>query len=275
MEGDLRERLLAALAWQVELGADEAIAEAPVDRFAAAVTPAPPAKPTPAAKTAPAPHGAMLARPASGAGDAAQAAREIAAACDTLEALHAALAAFEGCALKTGARRCVFSDGNPAARVMVIGEAPGREEDMAGKPFVGRSGKLLDRMLAAIGLDRTAEDPDHAVYVGNVVPWRPIENRTPSADEIAVLLPFVRRQIALAAPEFVVLAGGTPAKALFGTETGILRLRGEWRRLDDGPLALATLHPAYLLRSPPAKRHAWRDLLALRAALDGEAPALD
>jgi DNA polymerase len=246
-----------------------------VDRFAASAAPRPPAP----AAAAPSPA-VVRASPPDGGAEAVRAAQEIAAACDTLDALHAALAAFEGCALKQGARRCVFSDGNPAARVMVIGEAPGREEDMAGKPFVGRSGRLLDRMLAAIGLDRASDDPATAVYIGNVVPWRPVENRTPSADEIAMLLPFVRRQIALAAPDFVVLAGGTPAKALFGVETGILRLRGRWRRLDidrrsGGPLALATLHPAYLLRSPPAKRHAWRDLLSLRAALDGEAPPLD
>jgi DNA polymerase len=197
----------------------------------------------------------------------------IAAGCADLAALRAALAAYDGCALKAGARNCVFSDGNPAARVMIVGEAPGRDEDRLGKPFVGRSGQLLDRMLAAIGLDRAAEDPARAVYITNVSPWRPLENRKPARDETAMLEPFVRRHIALAAPEIVLLMGATAAQTLMGSTEGVLKLRGRWRRLTEtGAPALATLHPAYLLRQPAAKRLAWRDLLALRAVLDGAPP---
>jgi DNA polymerase len=199
--------MLAALAWQVELGADEAIGEAPVDRFAlererkarrapAAEEPKPvsssgPEAPRPAR---PAERPSPAAAPAPTSEPARQAA-EIAAGCDTLDALRAALAAFDGCALKVGARSCVFADGNPAARVMIVGEAPGREEDMQGKPFVGRSGRLLDRMLSCIGLDRRAEDRAAAVYITNTVPWRPIDNRTPTPDETAMMAPFLKRHI--------------------------------------------------------------------------------
>ncbi len=257
-----REAWLAALAWQVELGADEAIAETAVDRFA----------PTPASPPAPPPVAAPAAASAS-ASDAVSRAEAAARACATLPALAAALAAFDGCALKQGARTCVFADGNPAARVMVIGEAPGREEDLAGLPFVGRSGKLLDRMLACIGLDRRAEDPERAVYIANVLPWRPVDNRDPASDEVAMMTAFLRRHVELADPQALLLMGKTSAQALMGTTEGILRLRGRWGVALGRP-ALPTLHPAYLLRNPPTKRLAWRDLLSLRAALDGEGPAL-
>jgi DNA polymerase len=210
-----------------------------------------------------------------GASPAAASAREIAAACATLPELAAALAAFDGCPeLKAGARACVFADGNPAARVMVIGEAPGRDEDLAGRPFVGRSGQLLDRMLAAIGLDRAATEPGRAAYIANVLPWRPVDNRAPSGDEATILAPFVIRHVELAAPDFLLLAGGAPARLFLGADTGILKARGRWRRVLGRP-ALPTLHPAYLLRTPAAKRLAWRDLLALRCALDGEPVAFD
>jgi uracil-DNA glycosylase, family 4 len=205
----------------------------------------------------------------SGAADAVEDASAAAAAATDLNALHAAIRAFEGCALKRGARSTVIADGDPAARVMVIGEAPGRDEDRVGKPFVGRSGELLDRMLAAVGLSRTAEDPAAAAYVTNVVYWRPLENRRPSGDEVAMLTPFLERHVELARPEMLLLAGATPALALLGTELGITRLRGSWRRWRGLPV-LPTFHPAYLLRQPLKKREVWADLLALRAALDGE-----
>lgn len=286
------EAALAALAWQVELGCDEALSETPLDRFALeeaaqaarearrqadaaeapARGPADRAIPARRAQAAPAPAAPNVAKPAADAPAAAAAEAEaIAAACATLDELAAALAAFDGCPLKRGARSCVFADGDPAARVMVIGEAPGRDEDRVGKPFVGRSGQLLDRMLAAIGLDRRAGEGE-AVYIANAIPWRPVDNRAPSGDEIAMLLPFLRRHVALADPAFVLLAGNAPTKALAQTETGILKMRGRWLRLADGRPALPTLHPAYLLRNPAAKRLSWRDLLSLRAALDGEAP---
>ncbi|MGF1658980.1 MAG: uracil-DNA glycosylase family protein [Rubrimonas sp.] len=278
--GEDRAALLAALAWQVELGADEAICEAPVNRLDRA----PPARPAPApSQAAPGTDRRASAKPTATPAPtppaqpgAAESARAIAARCATLDELAAALAGFEGCALKQGARNCVFSDGDPRARVMIVGEAPGREEDLAGKPFVGRSGQLLDRMLAAIGLDRRADDPARGVYISNMIPWRPVDNRTPGADELAMLEPFVLRHVELAQPDFVVLMGATSAKALLRSQTGILKLRGRWTRLDwHAAPALPTLHPAYLLRAPAAKRLAWRDLLALRTALDGAPPAFD
>jgi DNA polymerase len=270
---ETRAALLAALAWQVELGADEAIGDSPVDRFAP--PPAPPAATSQPASAAPsAARAKAAAAPAAPedapTGAAAEAAASVAARCGALEALAAAMAAFDAGELKAGARNCVFADGNPAARVMIVGEAPGREEDLQGKPFVGRAGRLLDRMLAAIGLDRASDDPERGAYITNILPWRPVGNRTPSADEAALFLPFVRRHIALAEPDFVLLMGGSSAKALMETETGITRLRGRWTRIAPGVPALATLHPAYLLRQPAMKRFAWRDLLSLRAALDGE-----
>ena len=188
-----------------------------------------------------------------------------------LEALRVALEGFEGvAALKAAARRCVFADGLPGARVMAVGEAPGREEDEQGRPFVGPSGQLLDRMLASIGLDRRAQAPDRAVYLANLSPWRPVRNRRPSGDEAAALIAFLERHIRLAAPDFVLALGGAAAGALLRTEQGILMLRGRWRRREGLPPILPTPHPAALLRNPLLKRQAWRDLLALRAALDGE-----
>jgi DNA polymerase len=158
---------------------------------------------------------------------------------------------------------------------MVIGEAPGADEDRIGKPFVGRAGQLLDRMLAAIGLSRTAPAPEDAAYIANILPWRPPGNRTPSDDEVALFLPFIERHIALAAPDFLLAVGNTPTRALLGTPTGIKRMRGRWvRHGATGLPLLPTFHPAYLLRQPADKRLAWRDLLMLRAALDGATPEI-
>lgn len=273
-----RDALLAALDWQIELGADEAIGDRPIDRYAVSAQARREAE---AARKALPQVGARRAAPsgqhrsgtssAQPPNDAAQAdARALAAGCDSLEALREAIAGWDGSPLKRGARNSVFSDGEPGARVMIVGEAPGREEDIQGKPFVGRSGQLLDRMMAAIGLDRRAEDPAKAVYITNILPWRPMENRTPSLAEVAAFLPFVERHVALAKPEYLLLMGGVSAKSMLGVETGILRLRGNWKRWGPAEVpALPTLHPAYLLRSPAAKRQAWRDLQSLRAALDG------
>ncbi len=209
-----------------------------------------------------------VARPMLGAavpGDAAVgAAREAARSAASLDELRAALERFEGCNLRTTAKRLVFADGDPQARVMLVGEAPGRDEDEQGLPFVGRSGRLLDRILAAIGLDRTS------VYIANVVPWRPPGNRTPTPQETEICKPFVARQIELVDPDVLVFLGGASAAALAGATEGILRLRGRWLDYDAGTRrirALATLHPAYLLRQPIQKRLAFRDFLALKRAL--------
>jgi uracil-DNA glycosylase family 4 len=248
---------LAALAWQVELGADEAIGEAPVDRFEAPA-------PAPAPRAAPKPPPAAPAAPRA----AERGAADLAAACADLAALRAAMDTFDGCALKQGARGLVFADGNPGARLMVIGEAPGREEDREGLPFVGRSGQLLDRMLAAIGLSRRAEDPRLGAYITNVLPWRPPQNRDPAGDEAAKMLPFLFRHIELAAPEFLLLLGSPAARAVLATELGVTRLRGQWREWRGTPL-VATFHPAAVLREPARKREVWADLLMLKARMDG------
>lgn len=198
-------------------------------------------------------------------GEAAGDARELAATAASLEELEGLLARFESCALRFTAKNLVFADGNPQARVMFVGEAPGADEDRIGKPFMGRSGQLLDRMMAAVGLDRTN------AYVGNVVPWRPPGNRNPTPQELATCRPFIERQIALADPDILVCLGGVATQALAGTKDGILKSRGRWfpYRTDTREIRLlATLHPAYLLRQPLQKRLAWRDFRALRAALD-------
>ena len=242
----------ALLKWYLEAGVDEAIVDTPQDRFAATPQPAPP-KPEPTRKAPITPVAASAA--------------EIANACRTLDELREAIQAYEGCALKETAANTVIRDGNPQARIIVIGEAPGAEEDRRGLPFVGPAGKLLDRMLAAIGLDR------ETVLITNIVFWRPPGNRNPSADEIAACLPFARRQIELVRPQVLVPVGGIAAKTLFETSEGITRLRGQWREFTspglDAPIAaLATFHPAYLLRQPLQKRETWRDLLAIKAKLD-------
>ncbi|HEV2544883.1 MAG TPA: uracil-DNA glycosylase [Methylobacterium sp.] len=204
-------------------------------------------------------------------GEAADDARARAAQMTTLEELEALLRGFEGCGLRFTAKNLVFADGNPQARVMFVGEAPGADEDRIGKPFMGRSGQLLDRMMAAIGLDRSS------AYISNVVPWRPPGNRNPTPQEISICRPFVERQIELANPDILVCLGAPATQTLTGTKDGILKARGRFYpyRLGDGReiRALATLHPAYLLRQPVQKRLAWRDFRMLKSALDGSAPA--
>ena len=254
----------AMLDWQIELGATEAIGDQPVNRYMLAEQRQPAMAAAPAQQDI-VPAGAPAPGAAPSEADPVADAQAAAQGAATLEALRAAMAAYPHCDLRRGARNLVFSDGNPAARVMIIGEAPGRDEDMQGRPFVGRAGQLLDRMLAAIGLDRNAEDPEGAVYITNVLPWRPPQNRDPSAEEIAMLLPFVARHVALARPRVVVLMGNASCRAALG-RGGITRLRGQWTQAYDTP-ALPMLHPAYLLRNPPAKRAAWADLLDLKSRL--------
>lgn len=278
-----RDALADILAFHLEAGVDVALGEEPVDRFAEsqAARAAPPSLAAPDSPrrtapegaapgaAAPAPRRAPMPAPALPASPpppdvAALEAREAAASAPDLDALRALLESFEGCPLKHTATRLVFADGNPSARLMLVGEAPGRDEDIEGKPFVGRSGKLLDRMLAAIGIDRTS------AYIANVVPWRPPGNRTPTPQETAICLPFIRRQIELANPDLLVCLGGPSAQTLLGLRDGITKGRGRWVEYDTGSRtipALATFHPAYLLRTPLGKRMAWRDMLAIEARL--------
>ena len=258
------------LAWYAEMGVDVALEEEPVDRLAPRPVPQPPApSEAPVRKASPSPPRTTMAPAATVAGppeETERAARETARAAANLGELRAALEQFDGCSLRNTATQLVFADGNPEARVMLVGEAPGRDEDLQGVPFVGRSGQLLDRMLAAIGLDRTS------VYIANVVPWRPPGNRTPTPQETAACRPFIARQIELVDPDFLICLGAPAAAELMNNRQGILKFRGQWRDFDTGTRtirAMATLHPAYLLRQPLQKRLAWRDFLALRQALDG------
>lgn len=253
----------AALDWQVEAGADEAILDASVNRYEQPSAP----EAVPAAPSMPAPAAAAESPERDTLDLALSEARRLAGAAGDLPSLAAAMDAFAHCELKLGARNTVFSDGTASARVMIIGEAPGRDEDLRGKPFVGRAGQLLDRMLDAIGLSRESETPEKAVYITNVLPWRPPGNRTPDTAEIAMLLPFLERHVMLANPELLVLMGNTPCQAVLG-RAGITRIRGTWAEALGRPV-LPMFHPAYLLRQPLAKREAWADLLALRARLDG------
>ncbi|MBZ6075965.1 uracil-DNA glycosylase [Microvirga puerhi] len=271
-----REALQALLDFHVEAGVDLALDEAPHDRFAEPAPQRPSERPAlePRAESprqAPVPATPARALPMAAAGtpeDAAHLARELAHGAKSLEELEGLLARFEGCALKFSAKNLAFSDGNPEGRVMLVGEAPGADEDRIGKPFMGRSGQLLDRMLAAVGLDRTQ------VYVANIVPWRPPGNRTPTPQEVAICKPFIARQIELASPEFLICLGGPAAQNLLDIKDGILRTRGRWFTYKTGDgreiRTLPTLHPAYLLRQPLQKRLGWRDFQALRRALDGK-----
>ncbi|WP_306152530.1 uracil-DNA glycosylase family protein [Roseovarius sp. MMSF_3281] len=243
----------ALLDWQIELGATEAVCDAPVNRYE---VPEKQAKPAPAAAPAPVPEAKV---------DAVSEAKAAAKSCNDLNALKSAMSAFEHCELKRGARNLVFADGNPQARVMIIGEAPGRDEDREGRPFVGRAGQLLDRMLAAIDLGREAQAVENAAYITNVLPWRPPQNRDPKPEEIAMLLPFLQRHVELVDPKVVVLMGNISCQAGLGRR-GITRLRGNWAEAYGRP-ALPMFHPAYLLRNPHAKREAWADLLELKARL--------
>jgi DNA polymerase len=286
---DDRAALLAALKWQIEAGADEAIGPEPVDRTkiappagkaACGPTQAPerpvadrpvPERPGRRQVWHDAPSGAAALRSAD---EAAHAAREAAAKADSLETLRAELEAFDGCALKQTAKNLVFTDGNPQGRLLIMGEAPGADEDRRGLPFVGAAGQMLDRMLAAIGLSREAD-----ALISNVIFWRPPGNRTPNDSEIAACLPFVERLIALADPDYLMIVGGAAAKTLLGSKEGVLKLRGRWFHYQNAEMTrplptLVTLHPAYLLRQPAAKRLSWRDLIALKLAMEaGDDPA--
>lgn len=254
---------VAALGWQVELGADEAILDEPLDRYALEA----PVKPTSAAPDASVKPAIPAAISAVDAAKAAVAQAEAAAgAASDIASLEAALAGFDGCDLKRGARSLVFGDGDPGARVMIVGDAPNREDDRAGRPFTGQEGTLLDKMFDAIGLARAAPDAASAIYLTRVVPWRPPQDRDPSAEEIAMLLPFLLRHIVLANPEVLVVMGNTAAKALLG-KTGMTRLRGQWAEFE-GIRALPIFAPDHLLRQPEAKREAWADLLTLKAHLE-------
>ena len=270
MSGD--QAIRALLDWYALAGVDQAIDVVPRDRYreAAAMSATAAAARQATPPSAPPPDTAAQREPSSPAppppllppGDATWSAQEIASACTGLDQLVAAVRAFEGCALKRTATNTVIGDGNPQARLMIVGEAPGAEEDRQGLPFVGPAGRLLDRMLAAIGLDRSA------VYITNMLPWRPPGNRSPTAEELAICQPFLERQIELIAPRILVLVGGIAAKALLNRREGITRLRGQWfpfstPRMGGTIQATATFHPAYLLRTPSAKREVWRDLLAI------------
>lgn len=283
---------LTALRWLADVGVDDAVLEAPVDRYAEAALRA---EQTQARRSAEPPAPARAAPPMAGparppretsaldvasrgeidatlrpSGDLdrasdRQSARQLAASANTLAELRAALEAFEGCPLKHRAKNLVFADGDPSADLMFVGEAPGRDEDEAGLPFVGVSGKLLDKIAAGIGRDRTS------FYITNVLPWRPPDNREPALTEASVCLPFLHRHIALAKPKVIVALGATAAKNLFDTTEGITRLRGKWRDLTvEGHScpAMATFHPAALLRQPINKRYVWRDMLAVAEKLD-------
>jgi DNA polymerase len=268
------EQARALLRWCVEAGADEAIGESPANRYAEA-PPRPTAEPAPADREAsprrPPPRPTATVPLALESTDAAAGnAAALAAPCQTLAELRDAFGRYEGCALKHTATNLVFGDGAASADVMLIGEAPGADEDREGLPFVGVSGRLLDRMIAAIGLDRTS------AYITNVLPWRPPGNRKPTTAECMACLPFIRRHIALIEPRILIFVGGTAASALIGTTQGITRLRGRWLIYRDpaapadskGIPAMPILHPAYLLRQPVLKRETWHDLMSVRARLD-------
>jgi uracil-DNA glycosylase len=273
MSDKTRDQSLKVLRWLMEAGADEAVSETPVNRFAQ-----PQSTPVPSAPTiarTPAPRAQASAPPATKAPSTAQAvslstapgaARALAQSCTTLAELKTALMNFDGCELKRHATNTVFADGDPSGRIMLIGEAPGRDEDIQGLPFVGRAGKLLDRMLAEIGLDR------RKVYITNVLNWRPPQNREPSPEEAAACLPFLHRHVELADPKLMILLGAVSVRHVLGLNEGITRLRGKWHfyqsiTLNRSIPVMPTLHPAFLLRQPAAKRLAWRDLLAVAEKL--------
>lgn len=255
--------MAAALKFQQDIGVDEAIGLSPVNYYDIDLGQL--------KKPAPIPHIKPVAT--TPAAPPAPLARDIRAdiqKIDKLEDLRTYIESFEGCDLKKTAKNTVFADGNPSAKIMFIGEAPGHEEDRQGKPFVGASGILLDKMLAAIGLSR-AEN----AYISNILPWQPPQNRTPESAEIALCLPFIERHIELINPEIIVFLGGTSAKTLLNIDTGIMRLRGQWKTYtspaDKNFNTIATFHPAFLLRTPAQKRAAWQDFLSIKQKLNQEA----
>lgn len=258
------------LAWQVAMGADEAVEPEPVNRFlsvdAPALAPAPNVNaraPLSQPNAGPRP---VIAKPVqSVSGSGAASALTAAAAAKNLDDLKTIMEAFDGGLLKRSAKNLVFSDGIPGAPLMIVGEAPGAEEDRVGKPFVGVSGQLLDKMLNAIGHSRTEN-----TYIANILPWRPLGNRTPDTSVVEMCLPFIKRHIELAAPKVVLMLGGVSAKALTGKDDGITRMRGKWRTLSFGEATLPAIpayHPAYLLRQPHLKGLAWKDFLSVRSKL--------
>lgn len=261
------------LAFYLEAGVDCALLDEPPNRLLdPEIAPPPAAVASPPASRPASTPVAMARQPAAAAPApdvAIASARDAARTAPTLEALRALLETFDGCALKQTATRLVFADGNPQARIMFVGEAPGRDEDLEGIPFIGRSGKLLDRMIGAIGLDRTT------AYIANVIPWRPPGNRDPSPQETQICLPFIKRQIELVDPDVLVCLGKPSSQAVLELKDGIMRTRGRWHDYDTGTRtirAMATFHPAYLLRQPIHKRLAWQDLRAISKALNA-APA--
>ena len=260
---------LDALRWHIEMGVDELIDDQPIDRYAAAAipraavaVPSPSANSQPARPAASASPGQPLA-PSEGARDAIAIARDA----NSIEDLRERLETFEGCALKFTATNTVFADGDPASDIMFIGEAPGVDEDRQGLPFVGASGQLLNRMLSALGRERTS------IYISNILFWRPPGNRSPTAAETAACLPFVQRHIELARPKVLVFLGGSSAKTMLNRTEGIMRLRGKWFDYTSEELgtpipAMPTFHPAFLLRQSAQKREAWRDFLAIQEKLE-------
>lgn len=262
------------LAFYLEAGVDCALLDEPPNRLLDPEVAPPPADVPSSPENRPAPASTGMVRAPTAAPPAPDAAiasaRDAARTAPTLEALRTLLETFDGCALKQTATRLVFADGNPQARIMFVGEAPGRDEDLEGVPFIGRSGKLLDRMMAAIGLDRTT------AYIANVIPWRPPGNRDPSPQETQICLPFIKRQIELVDPDVLVCLGKPSSQAVLELKDGIMRTRGRWHNYDTGTRtirAMATFHPAYLLRQPIYKRLAWQDLRAISKALNAAAGA--
>ena len=256
---------LAALRLQLEWGVDEALGDAPVDRLSPPSAPAAVALSAPTQMRPVAPR--VVAVPQASVSAPVARAQELAAAAQDRDELRAALAGFDGCPLSATATNLVFSDGNPDAHLMLVGEGPGAEEDRAGKPFVGPSGRFLDRMLASIDIDRSK------CLITNLIPWRPPGNRNPTDSEILVCLPFLLRHIALVQPRWLVLLGAQATQAVTGSSSGIRRMRGKWIEItipgmERPVLTLPTLHPAYLLRTPGAKRDAWADLISLRRRMD-------
>lgn len=281
ISGYERPDLRDLLAFYAEAGVDDALADDPIDRFAENVrqqtaTRQQAARAMPAeagrAEATPARNDRFAAAPARAMASAsvpdeaqAAAARELAAKATTLDELRQVMESFDGCNLKATAKNMVFADGNPQADLMLVGEAPGRDEDLEGLPFAGRSGQMLDRILAAIGLDR------NSAYIANAIPWRPPGNRAPTPHEAEICRPFIERQIALANPKVLVTLDGLPAKLLTGSPEVIVRLRGNWKThtTASGTVipVMPTLHPDYLLRNPAHKKLAWRDFLEVKAKL--------